>query len=312
VSVRAARLVEHGLPLAIHEVELAAPADAEVLVELEYAGVNPVDRYTAEGKVAPDGPLPRTLGGEGAGRIDGRPVVVAGMGLGATRDGVFAEAALVPTAAVVDVPAGVELRDAAAMGIVGATAWRVVEIGEIGPDDRVLVLGGAGGVGLAVISYAASKGAQVWGQTSRADKAAAIRSQGASDAVVADAAGLAEAVRGFKPTAVLDCLGGEFTPAALAALTPRGRLVLYGTSAGAEARIELQHLYRNQLRVLTYGGLGATQDERREAIAYALRAAADGRMRIGIGAEVPLDSINDAFGLLADHSVAGKIVLNLR
>jgi NADPH:quinone reductase len=312
VRIRAARLLEHGLPLEIREVELAAPADGEVLVELEYAGVNPVDRYTAEGKVAPDGPLPRTLGGEGAGRVDGRLVVVAGGGIGATRDGVFAEAAVVPTAAIVDVPPGVELRAAAAMGIVGATAWRVVEIGEIGPDDRVLVLGGGGGVGLAVISYAASKGAQVWGQTGRADKAGAIRGQGASDAVVADAAGLAEAVSDFKPTAVLDCLGGEFTPAALAVLAPRGRLVLFGTSAGTEAHIQLQRLYRNQLRVLTYGGLGATQDERHEAIACALRAVADGRMRIGIGAEVPLDSINDAFGLLADHSVAGKIVLKLR
>jgi NADPH2:quinone reductase len=312
VTVRAARVIAHGAPLEIQDIELPELADGEVLVELAYAGVNPVDRYIAEGKVAPDGPVPRTLGGEGSGRVDGRPVMVSGLGLGAMRDGVFAESAVVPVATVVDVPDGLDLRDAAAMGVLGATAWRVVEIGEIGPSDRLLVLGGSGGVGLSVISYAASKGAEIWGQTRSVDKADAIREMGAKEAVVADAAGLAEAVRDFKPTAVIDALGGDFTAAALNVLSPRGRLVLFGTSAGTQAQINLQQLYRNQLQVLSYGGLGATQDERREAMAHAARAVADGRMRVYVGAELPLESVNEAFSLLTDRKVAGKVVLRLR
>ncbi len=83
MSVRAARLIEHGKPLEVQQVELPTPADDEVLVELAYAGVNPVDGYNAAGKVNPDGPLPRTLGGEAAGHLDGVPVVVSGRGLGA-------------------------------------------------------------------------------------------------------------------------------------------------------------------------------------------------------------------------------------
>ena len=242
----------------------------------------------------------------------GVPVVVAGEGLGAKRDGVFAEAAVVPRAAVIEVPAGVALIHAAAIGIVGATAWRAVEIGEVGPDDRVVVLGGAGAVGLAVISYAASKGAQVWGQTGNAGKADAIREMGAKDAIVTDAAGLAAAVDDLKPSVIVDALGGEFTAAALGTLAPRGRLVLFGTSAGTQATINLQQLYRSQLRLLTYGGLAATRDERREAITQALAATAEGRMRIRIGAELPLESVNDTFEMLARHEVAGKIVLRLR
>lgn len=312
MTIRAARLVAHGTPLQIQEIELPEPADGEVLVELAYAGVNPVDRYVAEGKVAPDGPVPRTLGGEGSGRVDGRPVMVSGLGLGAMRDGVFAESAVVPVATVVDVPAGLDLREAATMGILGSTAWRVVEIGEIGPADRVLVLGGSGGVGLSVISYAASKGAEIWGQTRSADKADAIREMGATEAVVTDAAGLADAVRDFKPTAVLDALGGEFTAAALGALALRGRLVLFGASAGVQAQIQLQQLYRNQLRLLSYGGLIATQDERREAMANAARAVADGRMRVHVAAALPLESVNEAFDRLTDGLVAGKVVLQLR
>ena len=58
----AARLHAHGKPLVVEEVDLAAPGDDEVVVEMCFGGVNPVDRYLAEGRMAPDGPLPRTLG----------------------------------------------------------------------------------------------------------------------------------------------------------------------------------------------------------------------------------------------------------
>jgi NADPH2:quinone reductase len=312
MSVRAARLIEHGKPLDVQQVELPTPADDEVLVELAYAGVNPVDGYNAAGKVNPDGPLPRTLGGEAVGHVDGVPVVVAGGGLGSTRDGVFAEAAVVPRDAVVEIPDGVELQEAAGVGIVGLTAFRIVEIADIGPADRVLVLAGSGSVGLAAISYAVSKGAQVWGQTGNEAKANAITTTGALHAVISDAAGLTAAVQAFEPTVVLDSLAGDFTAAALAALVPRGRLVLFGGSAGPEGRIQLLQLYRKQQRILTYGGLIATTPERREGIAGALAAIADRKLRIHIGAECSLDEVNEAFALITGRQVAGKVILNLR
>lgn len=312
MKARAARLIEIGKPLEVQQLELPTPADDEVLVELAYAGVNPVDGYNAVGKVNPDGPRPRTLGAEAAGYVDGVPVVVAGGGLGSTRDGVFAEAAVVPRTSVVEIPEGVAVRDAAGVGIVGLTAYRIVEIAEIGPADRVLVLAGSGSVGLAAICYAVSKGAQVWGQTTTQAKADAITTMGAIHAVVADAAGLTAAVAPFEPTVILDSLGGEFTPAALAALVPRGRLLIFGASAGAEGKIQLLQLYRKQQRILTYGGLGATVPERREGIAGALAAIADGKLRIHIGAERSLDEVNEAFALIADRQVAGKVILKLR
>jgi NADPH2:quinone reductase len=311
VKTRAARLVEHGKPLEVLELELPEPADDEVLVELSYAGVNPVDRYNLEGSVAPDGPVPRTLGGEGSGHVAGVPVIVAGEGVGVLRDGVFAEAAVVPRASIVEIPNGVSLRDAAAVGIAGLTALRVVEIAEIGPSDRVLVLGGSGGVGLSAISFAASKGAQVWGQTGTASKAAAITAMGATNAVVADAAGLADAIREFSPTAVLDSLGGNFTTSALGVLAPRGRMVVFGASSGPEASIQLHPFYRRQQKLLTYGGGQASRDERRAALKRVLAAMADGSFRVTIAADVDLDSVNEAFGLLTDRKVIGKVLLKL-
>lgn len=307
--VRAARLVEHGKPLQVEDVQLPEPGEEEVRVEIAFAGVNPVDRYGAEGRVAPDGPLPRTLGAEASGHLDGRPVLVAGGGLGATRDGVWAEAANVPKACVYPLPDGVGLPEASAMGVVGLTAWNVVEMAGVGPDDRVLVLGASGGVGQSVISLAAAAGASVRGQTGSESKAAAIREMGAEDAVVCDAGGLTEAVTGWDPTVVFDPLGGEFTDAALHALKDRGRLVIFGTSAGPEAKVHLQNLYRKGLRVLGYAGLSLSQSELRTGLTHALPALADGRLRIRVDRTLPLEKVNDAFRALTDRDVTGKVLL---
>jgi NADPH2:quinone reductase len=313
VSVRAARLVEHGKPLEVQDVELPKPREGEVLVELSYAGVNPVDRYNALGRVALDGPMPRTLGGEASGHLDGVPVVVAGEGLGSTRDGVFAEAVVVPAGMVVEIPRGVSLRDAGAMSVVGLTAYQIVELAEVGANDRVLVLAGSGSVGLSAISYAVSKGADVWGQTSNESKVAAMTAMGANTAIIAaDGAAVADAVGEFKPTVVLDSLGGRFTASSLTVMAQRGRLVLFGASSAPTAEIDLLSLYRNRRRILTYGGLIATIEERRHGLAQALQAVAEGRLRLSIGVEFDLASVNDAFALLAGRSVAGKILLKLR
>jgi NADPH2:quinone reductase len=310
--VKAARLHRHGDPLAVDEVSLLAPAAGEVRVELAYAGVNPVDSYVAAGRVAADGPLPRTVGSEASGHVDGRPVLVSGAGLGSTRDGVWAGAANVPAAAAVPLPDGVGLREAAALGVAGLTAWDTLHLAGVRPGDRVLVLGASGGVGLTTVSLAVDMGATVWGQTGSGDKGEAIRRQGAHQVVVADAAGLADAVAEFAPTVVVDGLGGGFTPAALSAMAPHGRLVLFGTSAGSTSELELRTVYRKGLRLLGYGGLMLSDEERSAGLAEALAAVADGRMRIAIDRILPLEQVNEAFRLIGDRALTGKIVLDLR
>ncbi len=141
-TVRAARLTELGRPLEIQEVELPAPGQGEVRVDLHYGGVNPIDRYNAAGQVNPDAVRPRTLGGEAAGEVDGRLVLVAGEGLGFVRDGVWSQAAVVAREAVVDVPDGVAAEHAAAMGIAGLTALNCVRtLAQVCAEDRVMVLG---------------------------------------------------------------------------------------------------------------------------------------------------------------------------
>ena len=307
--IRAVRLVAHGAPVIIDAVPLREPDPHEV-VALTHAGANPVDGYAARGLVAPDAPLPRTLGGEAAGRLDGRPVLVTGGGLGTASDGVWAEAVTVDRRWVYALPDSVDLAQAACLGVAGVTAWNtVVTAAEVGSGDRVLVLGAGGGVGLAVVSLALSRGARVLGQVGSASKAAVVARFGA-EVVVADAVTLSEAAGTFAPTVVIDPLGGAFTPAALSILADRGRLVIYGTSAGTEAQLALRALYRSGQRILGYGGLGLTAEERGKAAAKAVAALSDGSLRIHVGRVIALSGAGRVFDELADRSLAGKLVID--
>ena len=313
MRVSAARLVKHGQPLQVQDMELPEPGEGEVVLQVAYSGVNPVDIYAAQGDVAKDAPVPRTLGTEGAGWADGRRVVVRGYGVGTSRDGLWATSAVVPQAALIDVPDGVELEAAAAMGVAGVTAWRTVtELAQVTGDDRVLVLGASGGVGAIIVSVAHSAGATVAGQTGHAGHREWITKRGADQVIVADASNLAEAVSDLRPTVVFDGLGGSFTGAAIEALQPHGRLIIFGASAGPEGQVPLGSLYRKGLCVLGYAGLLEPDETMGTAIRQALQALADGQLTVPVDAAVPLAEVNEAFERIRQRDVRGKLLLDLR
>jgi len=311
-TVRAARLIEHGQPLRIEPVALPEPGDDELLVTLQFAGVNPVDRYIAEGRVAADAPLPRTLGGEAAGTAGGRPVLVAGEGLGAVRDGVWAEAAVVPAAAVVGLPDGVQTREAAAMGIAGLTAHNVVrELAQVTADDRVLVLGASGGVGTMIVSLAAAAGATVLGQVGSPAKAQVVECQGAERALVSGPDELAAALGDFEPTVAFDPLADGFLEPVIESLAVHGRLVSFGTSAGAEVKFNMRTLYRKGISLLGYAGMQLGRAQRRRGLEAALAALAEGQLRVVIDDVLALERVNEAFERIEERNVQGKLLLAL-
>jgi NADPH:quinone reductase len=311
-EIRAARLHAHGEPLVVETIELGPPAEDEVRVELEFGGVNPVDGYTAEGRVSPDGPLPRTLGAEAAGTADGRSVLVAGESLGGARDGVWASAANVPEAALVPIPEEVSPGAAAAMGIAGLTALNCVRgLAKVTADDRVLVLGASGGVGSMIVSLAAAAGATVWGQTGSERKAAPISESGADRVLVGGPEALAEPLSDFGPTVVFDPLGGDFVAPAISALVPRGRFVSFGVSAGAEVTFNMRELYRKMVTLFGYGGMQLRHDERRPGLEAALEALRAGELKVRIDEVLPLEAVNEAFARLQDRRVTGKLLLAL-
>jgi NADPH2:quinone reductase len=199
------------------------------------------------------------------------------------------------------------------MGVAGATAWRTVtELAEVTADDTVLVLGASGGVGSIIVSLVHGTGATVAGQTGHAAKRDWISALGADYVVVSDGAGLAEALVDLPPTVVFDGLGGQFTGAAIEAMQPHGRLVLFGTSAGLTGELSLRQLYRKGITVRGYAGLLASNEAIRAALEQALRALASGQFAVPIDSELPLDQVNVAFELIKGRRLHGNLVLDTR
>src|SRR5207237_7132547 len=147
-------------------------------------------------------------------RVDGRRYRSRGAGLGVPRDGLYRERAAVPQSALIPLPEGVDPAQAAAMPVVGTTAWRLVDdVASVTGEDRVIVLGASGVVGGLLIQLAKARGAVVWGQTGSQAKAEAIVSLGADRAIVATAADLAAQLEDLRPTVAVDPLGGAFARA---------------------------------------------------------------------------------------------------
>ncbi|SDY42648.1 NADPH:quinone reductase [Halobellus clavatus] len=170
--MRAVRFHEHGGPdvLTVDEVDDPDPDYGQVLVDIEAAGVNPVDTYFREGAY-PVPHLPFIGGGDFAGTVAevGAGVErfavgdrVFGTGLGNGMPGSYAERAAAPVDFVSHLPDDVSFVDGAALGTVGATAWQaLVHHAATKPTEIVLVHGGSGGVGHAAIQLAETMGARV-------------------------------------------------------------------------------------------------------------------------------------------------------
>jgi NADPH:quinone reductase len=309
--MKAVRVHRFGEPLQVDDVPEPQPGPGEVVVQLEYVGVNPLDIWVTRGTVAGGRqPLPFVPGVEAVGSVDGRRFLVRLPGAGSARDGCYRERLASPSSELLPVPEGVDPAQAAAMPVAGATAWRLVnDVTSVGPEDRVVVLGASGGVGSLAVQLAKARGAVVWGQTGNAQKAAGIRSHGADRAIVAGAEDLAGQLAELQPTVVLDPLGGQFTSAGVEALATRGRLALFGTSVSPEGTLDLRGLYRKEAQILSYSGTIEPPERVAEATQAALRELAAGHIRMPIDEVLPLERAADAHRRILERRVQGKLLL---
>jgi NADPH2:quinone reductase len=311
--MKAARVHRFGGPLQLDEVPEPQAGPGEVVVAVEFIGVNPVDILVTTGNIGGGRqPLPFVPGLEAVGSVDGRRYVIRAPGLGVERDGLYRQLAAVPESALIPLPEGVDPAQASAMPVAGATAWRLVDdVASVTAEDRAIVLGASGGVGSLVVQLAKARGAVVWGQTGSRDKVEAIVSLGADRAVVATADALAAQQEELRPTVAFDPLGGAFTRALVDALQVGvgGRLVLFGTSAGTEATLDLRTLYRGEVRVLTYSGTVEPPARTLAALESALTELAAGRIRVPVDEVLPLGRAAEAHQRILDRRVRGKLLL---
>jgi NADPH2:quinone reductase len=310
--MRAARLHSIGGTLQLDELADPQPGPGEQLVDIAYASVNPLDVWITQGSVgAAAANLPWTPGTEATGHAAGRPVLVRGGGLGVVRQGLYCNKIAVPEDWLLPLPDGSDLRQAAAIPVAGITAWQALHgRAQISPLDRVIVLGASGGVGALAIQLAKAAGAEVWGQTGSPGKVDGIKANGADNVVVTGADGLEAAVESFQPSVILDSLGGPFTDAAIAAISNKGRLVVYGTSNDERVTINLRRLYRKGANLLGYGGMIDTAEEQRTALDTLLAMLAAGTVHVPIGDVLPLAQAAEAHARILERRVEGKLLLD--
>ena len=306
--MRAARVHRFGDSLQIDDLPEPQPGPGEVLVDIEFVGVNPLDVWVTQGTVAGGSqPLPFIPGIEAVGVLDGRRYVVTPSDLGTTRDGLYRERAAVAEAALLPLPEGVDPVQAAVMPVTGRTAWWLVnDVAPVKVGDRVIVLGASGGVGSLVVQLAKGRGAVVWGQTSNREKAESITAAGADRAVVAGADDLAGQLAELAPTIAFDALGGSFTRVLVEVLQMGGRIGLYGTSSNPEATLDLRTLYRKGVSLLPGS---VPPDRQRAAVEAALAELAAGRLRVRVDEVLPLDRAAEAHRRILTKAVRGKLIL---
>lgn len=310
--MRAIQLNEFNGPLTLVEVDRPTPGQGEVLLELHYAAVNPLDVWVTQGNFAAVTQLPHIPGVEGVGTMNGRMVLVRGNGIGVGRLGTYAEQVAVPLASVVPVPDGVNPQQAAAMGVAGLTAWRCVhDCGQVHAGSTVLVTGASGGVGSLAVQLAKSAGARVIGQTSNAAKAEAITASGADRVIVVASGGdLVSVLEGEAPTVIIDGVAGDFVRAGIDALALDSRYVNYGTSAGTEVGLDMRTLYRKGVTMIGYTGL--REVDTAAAFAALFAGLSNGSLTVDIDAILPLSSAAGAHRRILDRSVTGKLLLDVR
>jgi NADPH2:quinone reductase len=238
--------------------------------------------------------------------------VVAHTGEHGGGDG-YAEQALVGAGALVPVPAGLGLAEAAALLHDGATAFGLAESTGIQPLDRVLVLGAGGGLGLLLVQLARAAGAHVVAAARGAAKLDLARRHGADAVVDYSRPGWPEdvlaATAGARPNVVFDGVGGELGRAAFTLMADGGRFSAHGAPSGGFAPIDRAAAER---RGITVRGIEQVQfaPGRLQALAgRALAAAAAGQIRPVIGQTFPLDRAAEAHRAIEARAALGKTLL---
>jgi NADPH:quinone reductase len=231
--------------------------------------------------------------------------------VGLAGPGTYAERLAAPTSGLIAVPADLDRKQAAGLGVAGVTAWMCLHaLADVQASDVVLVLGASGGVGSVAAQLAKIAGAKVIGQTSSAAKVASVEALGAKAIVAASGAELAAALDGLAPTVVIEGIGGDFTGACVDVVAPGARIVNFGTSAGTAVGFDMRTFYRKGTRLLGYGGLLLTPPQRDRAFAALFADVANGSLQVPIDDVLPLAQANDAHQRILNKQVEGKLLLD--
>ena len=313
--------------LEVREVPAPEPRANEVLVRVMAAGVNRADLLQRQGKYPAPADAPQEIPGlEFAGEVAklGQNAGCWKIGqrvFGICGGGAQAEFLAAHELMLTEVPANLSWSEAAGITEVFITAHDALftQAG-LRAGERLLVHAAGSGVGLAAIQLARAWGAEVYGTSRTAEKLQRAREFGLqAEVVVNDPAELPEKVKaltgGHGVDVVLDLVGGSYVVPSVAALAPKGRLLLVGTVAGGKAELALGQVMSKRLKIMgtTLRGrsleekIAATQAFAREVVPL----LASGKIRATIDREFPLAEIAAAHKRVEMNDTFGKVIIKI-
>jgi NADPH2:quinone reductase len=296
----------------------------DVLIDVAYAGVNFLDIHQRVGRYPR--PLPFIPGNEGSGRALAVGRAVRGIAPGDRvafamhAQGSYAERVVVNAERVAPVPGTVTLRDAAGLVLQGITALCLVDEARVRSGDTVLVHSASGGAGAAIVQIARRVGARVLGLVSTPEKGQLALAAGAHAVACYDehdgrySTWVDTQTRGIGADAAFDAVGGAAVVEDLASLARRGRLVLYGQTAGPFAHIEPSALANRSLSVsyLRVSAFLTSPEDFRGLAARLFELATEYAIAPASLNELPAEQADDAHRALTDRTSTGKTVLRFR
>ncbi len=322
--MRAVEISQPGGPevLRLCERPVPQPAYGEILVRLDYAGVNRPDALQRAGSYAPPPTASDLPGLEGAG-------VVVALGDGVTEwavgdsvcallpGGGYAEYVTCPAKHALPVPAGMDMKQAACLPETFFTVWSNVFMrGGLQAGERFLVHGGTSGIGTTAIQLASAFGARVFTSAGSDAKCEVCRELGAEVALNYREADFVEVMRGAGGAdLILDMVGGDYIPRNIKALADEGRLVQIALLQGPKVELNFAQIMMRRL-VVTGSTLRPQSDMAKARIAEHLRQQVWPLLDAGtvapvMDSEFALEDAAAAHARIEDGGHIGKIALRV-
>ena len=308
--------------LRVEEVSAPVPGPGQLLVEVKAASINFPDALMVQGRYQARPALPFTPGAEMAG-----VVIATGAGVELFRPGdrvmatcgtgAFAEQCLADAGQAVPLPAGMDFALGASFLLAYGTALHALAtIGKLAPGESVLILGAAGGVGIAGIEVAKAIGARVIAAASSAEKIALARRAGADETIDYTQPEWRRQVEsltsGRGVDVVYDPVGGPYSESALRATAWRGRYLVVGFASGEIPKLALNLALLKERALLGVFWGEAMRRDRAQGQADMRQLGlwfVAGKLHPPVTERVPLSAAAAAMERLAMRRAMGKIVV---
>ncbi len=309
----------------LRQVPLPQPGPGEVRVKVEAASLNFPDLLMLQGKYQFKPEPPFIVGMDLAGVVDAVGLGVVDLKLGqrvagGAKTGAFADFAICPAGSLHAVPDAMPAPMAAAYPAAYVTAYvALVERANLQPNETLVVHGASGGVGMATMDVGRLLGARIIATTASAQKVQALKTAGAHDVLVlGDTPGDAfrEQVKaltdGRGADVIFDPVGGDVFDESTRCIAFNGRLLVIGFAGG-----RIADLKTNIALIKGFSVIGVRAGEYTRQLPARGRIvrnqiwqwAAEGKTRPTVFAELPLDRWREAFDLMRDRRLVGKVVL---